>query len=170
VADDVDRWRQLVGAPRRGPFDFNRVPTAEGGLFIGDYQGWRAPTAHSSFADGTDDADPTDIYALSFTRARHRRATRRKRLTGRSHGSTADAGLQQQLDRIAQKTPSQRRIGPLPTARRERRRCREALEQTPVHERLARNANGYSRFRRVRRPIPRIYRHTWPMIRAVCAT
>jgi hypothetical protein len=105
-----------------GPFDFNHAPTAEGGLFIGDYQG--VASANGEFVaffaqTGAAAADPTDIYASVF------------------HGSTAQTGSkaqttyraieavaapltpawQQQLDRAAQKSLAQRRIGAPPSVR-----------------------------------------------------
>jgi hypothetical protein len=104
-----------------GPFDFNRAPTAEGGLFIGDYQGLASANGEfvAFFAQtGTDDADPTDIYASVF-HASTAPARDKAKATYRAGEATAaplTPAWQQQLDRIAQKTLSQRRIGPLPTA------------------------------------------------------
>ena len=104
-----------------GPFDFNRAPTAEGGLFIGDYQG--LASASGEF--------------VAFVRAdgrRRRRPDRHLRVrlpwehgTGARQGESDVSGCrnqggpltpawQQQVDRIAQKTLSQRRIGPSATA------------------------------------------------------
>jgi hypothetical protein len=52
-----------------GPFDFNRAPIAEGGLFVGDYQGLASTVAEfvPLFAQTNNDANnPTDVFASVF--------------------------------------------------------------------------------------------------------
>ncbi|HLW12862.1 MAG TPA: hypothetical protein VKU81_09215, partial [Casimicrobiaceae bacterium] len=52
-----------------GPFDFNRAPVAEGGLFVGDYQGLASAAAEfvPLFAQTNSDANnPTDVFASVF--------------------------------------------------------------------------------------------------------
>jgi len=100
-----------------GPFDFNRAPTAEGGLFIGDYQGLASAAGEfvASFAQtGASAADPTDIYASVFhgTTAAARDVAKATYRAVEAKAAPLTPAWQQQVDRIAQKTLSQRRIGP----------------------------------------------------------
>jgi hypothetical protein len=104
-----------------GPFDFNRAPTAEGGLFIGDYQGLASASGEfvAFFAQtGADAADPTDIYASVFhgsaAPARDRAKATYQAVEAKAAPLTP--AWQQQVDRIAQKTLSQRHIAPSATA------------------------------------------------------
>jgi hypothetical protein len=100
-----------------GPFDFNRAPTAEGGLFIGDYQGLASANGEfvAFFAQtGAAAADPTDIYASVF-----HGGTAQARSKAQATYRAVEAGAapltpawQQLLDRAAQKSLAQRRIGP----------------------------------------------------------
>jgi hypothetical protein len=99
-----------------GSFDFNRAPTAEGGLYIGDYQGLAGASGEfvAFFAQtGADAANPTDIYASVF-HAGAAPAPDKTRATWRAvEGKAAPLtpAWQQQLDRTARKTLSQRRNG-----------------------------------------------------------
>jgi hypothetical protein len=99
-----------------GPFDFNRAPTAEGGLFIGDYQG--LATAGGAFTaffvqTGPDFLNRTDIYASTF-RGIPTTAADKSRRTYRAIESAATAmtpDWQQRLDQSTRKTLQQRRMG-----------------------------------------------------------
>ena len=99
-----------------GPFDFNRAPIAEGGLFIGDYQG--LATAAGAFMaffaqTGPDFLNRTDIYA-SVLRGVTPAAVDKSRRTYRAIESAATEvtpAWQQRLDRSARKTLLHRRIG-----------------------------------------------------------
>ena len=99
-----------------GPFDFNRAPTAEGGLFIGDYQG--LATAGGAFTaffaqTGSDFLNRTDIYASTF-REIPTAAADKSRRTYRAIASAATAmtpDWQQRLDQSTRKTLQQRRMG-----------------------------------------------------------
>jgi hypothetical protein len=99
-----------------GPFDFNRAPTAEGGLFIGDYQG--LATAGGAFTaffaqTGPDFLNRTDIYASTF-RGIPTAAADKSRRTYRAIESAATAmtpDWQQRLDQSTRKTLQQRRMG-----------------------------------------------------------
>ena len=99
-----------------GPFDFNRAPVAEGGLFVGDYQGIAsAASAFVTFHAQTnaDPANPTDVFASVF-RAQAGAATDKARSAYRAIASTpSEVGpaWQQQLERTARKTLRQRLIG-----------------------------------------------------------
>jgi hypothetical protein len=104
-----------------GPFDFNRAPTAEGGLFIGDYQGLASASGEfvAFFAQtGADAADSTDIYASVFHGSTAPARDRAKATYRAVEAKVAPLtpAWQQQVDRIAQKTLSQRRIAPSATA------------------------------------------------------
>ena len=100
-----------------GPFDFNRAPTAEGGLFIGDYQGLASANGEfvAFFAQtGAAAADPTDVYASVF-----HGGTAQTRGKAQTTYRAVEAGAapltpawQQLIDRAAQKSLAQRRIGP----------------------------------------------------------
>ena len=98
-----------------GPFDFNRAPTAEGGLFVGDYQG--LATAGSAFTaffaqTGPDFLNRTDIYASVFRGIAS--AADKSRRTYRAIESTAtdlSPAWQERMDRSARKTLQQRLIG-----------------------------------------------------------
>jgi hypothetical protein len=66
TSTDGITWAEVHVA---GPFDFDRAPAVEGGLFIGDYQGLAAATGDfTAFYAQThpDPANPTDIYASGF--------------------------------------------------------------------------------------------------------
>ena len=99
-----------------GPFDFNQAPTAEGGLFIGDYQGLASAAGEFAafFAQtGPDVNNRTDIYASVF-RSIAGPVADKTRLTYRAIevGATElTPAWQQQLNRSAQKTLLQRRAG-----------------------------------------------------------
>ena len=99
-----------------GPFDFNQAPTAEGGLFIGDYVGLASAAGEfAAFFPQTspDPANLTDIYASVF-RGIAGPVVDKARITYRAiEGMAADvtSAWQQQLDRSAVKTLQRRRIG-----------------------------------------------------------
>jgi hypothetical protein len=112
--DGVNWTERHVG----GPFDFNHAPTAEGGLFIGDYQGLASAAGEfvAFFAQaGATAENPTDIFASVFRGAGAPAVDKAARTTYRA----LEAGVapvtpawRQRLDRSAQKSLAQRRIGP----------------------------------------------------------
>ena len=99
-----------------GPFDFNQAPTAEGGLFIGDYVGLASTSGEFAAFFAQTSPDPnnrTDIYASVF-RGIAEAVVDKTRITYRAVEAMAAAmtpAWQQQLDRSAVKTLQLRRIG-----------------------------------------------------------
>ena len=67
---DIARWRRRgPNATSAGPFDLDLAPIAEGGLFVGDYQGLASANGAfvAFFAQTHADADNrTDIFASAF--------------------------------------------------------------------------------------------------------
>ena len=98
-----------------GPFDFARAPVAEGGLFIGDYQGLASAGGVfvAFFAKTTSDAtNRTDIYASALSAAVAQAAE-----AGKAHRAIEAAPVpatptrQEDLQRSVRRTIAQRLIG-----------------------------------------------------------
>ena len=100
-----------------GPFDFGAAPQAEGGLFIGDYQGLAsAAGAFVAFFARTnaDTANRTDVFAAAFRSIGAGGAAAMGKAAYRAPGATAQAMTaqwQQRLQRSAEKTLRNRLVG-----------------------------------------------------------
>jgi hypothetical protein len=99
-----------------GPFDFNRAPVAEGGLFIGDYHGLKsAGEAFIGFfaQTGADAASRTDVFASVFRSPGPPTADTAKAAYRATKAAPAPmtATWQQRLQQTARKTLAQRLTG-----------------------------------------------------------
>jgi hypothetical protein len=113
TSTDGTNWSERHVA---GPFDFARAPVAEGGLFIGDYQGLSSANGAFAafFAKTTNAADNrTDIFAL-LSRPDHAADFDETKTTYRAIGSALvplTPAWQRQLEQSVGKTLRQRLVG-----------------------------------------------------------
>jgi hypothetical protein len=100
-----------------GPFDFNAAPIAEGGLFVGDYQGLVSGGLGFTalFArTGSGLADRTSVFASTFLAGGvHFKSTYRAR---EASAIPANRAWQAKLDESARRTLRQRLVGSAPVA------------------------------------------------------
>ena len=111
TSTDGVSWTQRHVA---GPFDFNRVPVAEGGLFVGDYQG--LASASGEFIGFLTQANPlpasrTDVFASVFRSAAG--ATDKDRAIYRAieGGSAMSSAVEQSVHEAARRTLARRLVG-----------------------------------------------------------
>ena len=100
-----------------GPFDFSRAPVADGGLFVGDYQGLASAAGEFAGFFAQTNADPanrTDVFAAVFRSIAGRMFDTAKTAYRASDGAAAAAApaWEQRLQDSARRTLRQRRIGP----------------------------------------------------------
>jgi hypothetical protein len=98
-----------------GPFDFDRAPIGEGGLFVGDYQGLASAAGEFVGFFARTNADPnnrTDILASNFRSigAQGAKSAYRARTVA---ASPMTAALQARIDRGIRNTLRRRLVGPL---------------------------------------------------------
>ena len=103
-----------------GPFDFNNAPSAEGGLFVGDYQGLASADGRFAalFAQANADAtNRTDIFE-SMVRSLPIAAAKLAWRAREAPAFTMTPALQAKLDASARKTLRQRVVGLAPPAQK----------------------------------------------------
>ncbi|HLX28555.1 MAG TPA: sialidase family protein [Casimicrobiaceae bacterium] len=103
-----------------GPFDFDRAPIAEGGLFVGDYQALASAAGEFVGFYAQTNADPnnrTDIFASDF-RSLGAQAAKSVYRTRTVTTSPVTPTLQAKIDRSIRSTLRRRLIGPLAPPRR----------------------------------------------------
>ena len=102
-----------------GPFDFNPAPIAEGGRFVGDYQGLTSAGGQfmAFFARTNDDpANRTDVFASIFrTPASALAAAGKTYRAVKSTPAVMTETWQQRVQQAARRTLQQRLVGAIPT-------------------------------------------------------
>jgi Repeat of unknown function (DUF5648) len=113
TSDDGTTWTERHVA---GPFNFNYAPIAEGGLFVGDYQG--LASANGEFAaffvqTNGDLTNRTDVFA-SLYRSTGAAAFKSEYRAREAPAFAMTRAWQAKIDASARKTLRQRLVGPAP--------------------------------------------------------
>jgi hypothetical protein len=111
TSTDGTTWSEAHVA---GPFDFNAAPTAEGGLFVGDYQGLSSANGRFAALFAQTNSDPTnrsDIFE-SMVRSLGVATSKFAYRAREAAPFQMTPAWQAKIDASARKTLQQRLVGP----------------------------------------------------------